>query len=1347
MTQYPPIYRQIVETADFGIGVINSEGRYIFANPKWAEMTGYPIQEILTLSVFDITFPDHMEASRNSIRDLFSGELSTYTLEKKFRRKDGSEFWGRLVATPIRNDQGEVLAINGLIADITQLRDALARLEQFSSIHEVHSRINALLLDIPSLSDFIPGFTTALTENTPFLKAEVYQLDKNRQSLHPVPFSTRPVDDSLGSLFKQALVSDRPMVGRLSDEPLKGKRFVGIYPVKKGKRPWGLLALTSNSNNIFGPELDPLIKGFAETLTNTLNAHSLAVIHRKTEDQLSRIRHTYRSLLQISAAGSDPSGDREYIARVARILGQCQGMALVTSFLLSTSGNSIEPVLFLAAGVLELAFNMEDPPCFDAPTVEGQFPDLLPFYLDHLGWTEWKNEMALSGSLVSRYITLYRAGKVCGYLSISSFDVNFFDKDILALIEETSRIVSSGLEAWDRDRERKDLEKRQGRLTLVHQALHNLNQLVVKRLCDEDLLKEASRILFEVGRTMEAGFYAPDPGGDRLHLIHYRGQTQSKGLLAYPYSFSADPRDPDSETLTGQAFHTGMAVYANDLVESYRSRGLDSLAFQYRELSWKSAGAIPIPRGNSIYAILVIVSGELDFFDKDMILLLEEFGRTISYAFNAVDLEENRLSAEKKLRNLAALHEALHRISRLLGIRPDPEHLFDETCRILVSCGGLLDATVLLHDAERLALVPKAFYGKGVQVGHIPHRMFLSTEPGHPDGQTGMVTAFRTGTPIVNQDFSENFRKPEFERFKKWGEEFGWKSGASFPIFSNTLPEDAISPICSGRSVLGLLTVTSNETGFFQDSLVSLLDETARSISFALETHKEDLARRESEEKLRKTSELYAALNGINRLVNLRPDEQTLFEETCRIVSDMGMLYLTRILEVDPDNEELRPIAVHAQDGIMVSFFRELSYASPADSDGKFQNLSPQSCIRKKRPVIHHNLVKELDAMGLGVLSAKAMEFRLWSQGSFPISRQGQVAFVLSIFAEKVGFFDEDLVSLLDEISQTLSYALDNIDSDRQRKSAEEHLRSSEEKYRLLMEEAGDGILILDAETTHIIDANKSAARIFGVRKSDLIGQGRSDLLPDASRYLSPNRSPRESSLGDSNSHTIPSRYHLHSNPQSLREVEAIESRLNWKTRSLVQIRIRDVTELHFYETELQKLAQQDSLTGLLNRHSFQIQMDDLLRSASRETHFALFYIDLDNFKSINDTLGHDMGDLVLIDVAGKIRHSVREGDLVARIGGDEFLALVSDALSSQRVSEIAERIIAALDRPSVLNGQSIAIQASIGISLYPEHGTDPKNLIKIADLAMYRSKRLGRNRFFFHGAPESSKLPGQEGP
>lgn len=82
MTQYPPIYRQIVETADFGIGVINSEGRYIFANPKWAEMTGYPIQEILTLSVFDITFPDHMEASRNSIRDLFSGELSTYTLEK-----------------------------------------------------------------------------------------------------------------------------------------------------------------------------------------------------------------------------------------------------------------------------------------------------------------------------------------------------------------------------------------------------------------------------------------------------------------------------------------------------------------------------------------------------------------------------------------------------------------------------------------------------------------------------------------------------------------------------------------------------------------------------------------------------------------------------------------------------------------------------------------------------------------------------------------------------------------------------------------------------------------------------------------------------------------------------------------------------------------------------------------------------------------------------------------------------------------------------------------------------------------------------------------------------------------
>lgn len=1336
-----PPYREIIESADFGIAVIDASGRYVFANPKWAEMTGYSQSELLSLSVFDLAVPEDTGPSRDSIRTLFSEAGSMYSLEKRFRRKDGSIFWGRVAATPILDANGEVQSVNGLIADITHLKDSLVRIRDFSALHQAHARINALLLDIPKLSDFIPDFTAALVQGTCFHRADVYRFDTDRQILHSLTGDRGEVDLSLQEMFKQVLRSGHPVFETRTDPSSREAGHICIYPVTKGTNPWGLLLLYSFTDRIFDPELEPLVRGFAKTLSHTLDAHSLATLHRRTEQQLGQVRNTYRSLLRISAAGGETSNDREFIAKVVRILGLNQGMALVTSFFLSSDRSTIQPILLLAAGVSELKFGTEDTPVFSAPTGDRSFESLLPSALRTLGWEEWGREMDRSGSLVSRYISLTREGRVCGYLSVSSFDRNFLEKDTLSLIEETRRIVSFVLDSRSREREQQHLERQQKRLSMLHEALNNLNQRVSKKLQESDFLTEASRILFEVGHIKEVGFYLPNHDHRSLHLAYFSGQTKSQEPFSYPFSFSTSPLDPDSNTLTIRAFHTEKPVYANNLNHFYRSQGFDSLAAQYQKLSWESAGAIPISRGETLFGILAVVSGEMDFFDKEIILLVEEFARTISYALNASDLEGSRLFAEKKLRKLAALYEALHRINRLIGIRPDPDRLYDETCRVLVSNGGLLDATVLLYDADRQGLAPKVLHGPSDhEKSDSLARMFFSTEPGHPDGLTGMVTAFHSGMPVVNQDFSENFAKPEFERLRRWGDQYGWKSGASFPIFSNVTPKDPESAVSGGRSVIGLLTVTSGEVGFFQDSLVSLLEEAARSISFALETYKEDLARKESEEKLRKTSELYAALNGVNRLVNLRPDEQTLFDETCRIVTDIGMLYLSRILIVDPENDGLRPVAVYGRDNAMTSFFRELSFPSPAEFGEKFQKLSPQSCIREKKPSIHHNLVKELDSMGLGSLSAKAMEFRLWSQGSFPISRNGKISYILSIFAEKIGFFDDDLVSLLDEVSQTLSYALDNIDRDVQRQSAEDHLRSSEEKYRLLMEEAGDGILILDESNNRVVDANKSAARLFGMRKADLVGESRSKLLPEISRYHSPSGEPSilPKDLGDPHAFR-PTRYHLHGNPDFLREVEVIESRLTWKDSSLIQLRVRDVTELHFYETELRKLAQHDSLTGLLNRHAFQSQMDSLLRTASFESHFALFYIDLDNFKSINDTFGHDVGDLLLIDVAAKVRRSVRDEDLVARIGGDEFLVLVTDAISSNRVSGIARAIISSLDTPSICNGHSITIHASIGISCYPDNGTDPKNLIKIADLAMYRSKRAGRNRFSFHGQDNPS--------
>ncbi len=953
--QMAPPFREVVETADFGVGVIDREGIYIFANRKWAEMTGYTLEEIHSRSVAEITFPEDLAESRRQAGKLFSGTISGYTLEKRIRRKDGSWFWGRIVATPIFGNNGEVRAINGLIADITTLREALERIRRDAALQQLIARLTALPLGQEASSSLLKTFLEVLVTDSPFLHCALY----------------------------------------------KGTD----QPVASASAPACLLPLDSM------------------------------------------------------------------------------------------------PILRLAGSTLK----------------EGR-----PIFM----------------------------------------------------------------------------------------------------------------------------------GADQGHI-------------------------PD------------------DL----------------------SGAGLPVTRSGHFWGALLLFGRDRGLFSADSLTRLEVIARTLSGALEA--------------ESLSGINTALHRISRLIGRRPLPSALFDEACRILVDCGGLLDAAILLRDPESDMLLPEVIRGHMEQVGRIP-RLRFHLSPDHPNSQTGMVRAFTTGKPVITQDFEEGFKRPGFERLRRWARRFSWRSGASFPLVSR-IPSAPGSP--QGR-VIGLLTVTSGETGFFHARLVNLLEEAAYSLGLALDRHREDVVHSESRDKLSKLTELYAALNGINRLVNQRPGEKDLLDETCRIINEIGMLYLVRILAVDRESGLLKPVAVHARNDGMVSFFRAFSYQTDPETQEKLRQLSPPTSLAKKRPVIHHNLVKELDSMGLGTLSAKAMEFGLWSQGSFPIFRNGEASYILSVFAERVGFFDGALVSLLEEISRTVSFSLVNIDRDAEKRKAEETLRNSEEKYRLLMEEAGDGILIIDLKTKTVVDANRQACHIFGLKKHDLVGEKKDSLLPEAARtrHLGDLHSPGQSP--DPREYPHPVRYHLRDSREAYREVEVVESRIDWKSRPLLQIRLRDVTELHFYESELKRLARHDSLTGLLNRHALWSELEQILGTSSPRIRLALFYVDLDNFKTVNDSFGHDTGDLLLKTAGQRLREAVRESDLVARIGGDEFLVLATESVSRSRVEGTARRILSALETPFHIHGHDFTIHASLGISFFPDHATDPGELIKNADSAMYHSKRAGRNRFTFHEIP-----------
>lgn len=177
-----------------------------------------------------------------------------------------------------------------------------------------------------------------------------------------------------------------------------------------------------------------------------------------------------------------------------------------------------------------------------------------------------------------------------------------------------------------------------------------------------------------------------------------------------------------------------------------------------------------------------------------------------------------------------------------------------------------------------------------------------------------------------------------------------------------------------------------------------------------------------------------------------------------------------------------------------------------------------------------------------------------------------------------------------------------------------------------------------------------------------------------------------------------------------------------------------DVTQQRENEEYLTQLASIDALTGLPNRTVFNDRVEHAIHKAQRDAgRLAVFFLDLDHFKHINDSLGHKAGDVLLKEVASRIKSCLREGDTVARLGGDEFTLLLEDISSAEHVGKVAEKVISTMARPYKIESTEISVSPSIGISLYPADGRTVDMLVRNADAAMYHAKKLGRNNFQFY--------------
>ena len=172
-----------------------------------------------------------------------------------------------------------------------------------------------------------------------------------------------------------------------------------------------------------------------------------------------------------------------------------------------------------------------------------------------------------------------------------------------------------------------------------------------------------------------------------------------------------------------------------------------------------------------------------------------------------------------------------------------------------------------------------------------------------------------------------------------------------------------------------------------------------------------------------------------------------------------------------------------------------------------------------------------------------------------------------------------------------------------------------------------------------------------------------------------------------------------------------------------------DVTEHHREDETFRHRAGHDHLTGLPNRHVLDDRLTQSVVQAKRSgDRAAVMFIDWEGFKAVNDTLGHEMGDQVLIEVASRLKATLRRCDTVARLGGDEFVAILSGLPSSEEIATIADKIVSIVAQPIAFGGKHVTVGASIGIAIYPDDGADVVTLMRQADTAMYRAKREGKN-------------------